>query len=245
MATTFIYALCEPGTRVIRYIGKSDDPKRRLIAHLATSKTFKSHLGTWLRSLEEPPALRILKEVPESDWADEEIVCIEFARALGLDLVNGTDGGEGAVNPSLETRAKLSAATRGDKNPMFGRTGEKCPHFGKPKAPETRAKLRAVNLGKHHTPEVRAKMSAARLGVKTHRSQTPEHKAKLLASNLGKIHTPETRAKMSAARRGENNPQFGLTGEKSPNFGKTHTPETLEKMRKAWEKRRSACAPIL
>ena len=62
---------------------------------------------------------------------------------------------------SDEAKAKLSAANRGDKNPMYGK------NFSK----EHRAKLSAANrgeknpwYGKHHTEETRAKMSASHLG---------------------------------------------------------------------------------
>lgn len=62
-----------------------------------------------------------------------------------------------------ETRAKLSVAKCGEKNPMFGKhltdetrakisaamCGEKNPWYGKHLSDETRAKLSAVHCGKH------------------------------------------------------------------------------------------------
>lgn len=50
--------------------------------------------------------------------------------------------------PSDETRAKLSAASRGRKQP--------------PRSPETLAKMRDVSTGKHHTEEAREKIRAAK-----------------------------------------------------------------------------------
>ena len=46
----------------------------------------------------------------------------------------------------------------------------------------------------------------------------------------GKRISEETKAKMSNALKGENNPQYGLKGEKSPNYGKHHSEETKEKI---------------
>ena len=66
-------------------------------------------------------------------------------------LRNMTDGGDGCWNPSLETRAKLSAVNKGKKL-----------------SPDHRAKVSAAKkgennsfYGKKHSPETRAKMSAA------------------------------------------------------------------------------------
>ena len=63
-----------------------------------------------------------------------EIKMISFyGRAdLGLGtLVNWTDGGEGAKNPSEEARKKLSDRTKGENNPMFGAYGELNPMYGR------------------------------------------------------------------------------------------------------------------
>ena len=95
-----------------------------------------------------------------------------------------------------ETLAKLSAANRGDKNPMYGKIV----------SDETRAKLSAANRGKHRTDEFRAKISAALRG----KTLSEEHRAKISAAQrgeksswYGKHHTDETRAKISAVLRGK------------------------------------------
>lgn len=180
--TTFIYALCEPGTRTIRYIGKSNSPEDRFQAHLRRSVKNKSHLGSWLRKLkadEKEPALVILKEVLVEDWADEEARYIRSAKILGFKLVNSTDGGEGINNPSVETRKLLSDGKLGDKNPMFGvrlvgdlnpmfgRTGADSPQFGVERSLEVRAKIskkalgHSRNLGRKASPGARTNMGRA------------------------------------------------------------------------------------
>ena len=82
--------------------------------------------------------LKIMKVLLENlTWeraCEIEIKMISFyGRAdLGLGtLVNWTDGGEGAKNPSEEARKKLSDRTKGENNPMFGAYGELNPMYGR------------------------------------------------------------------------------------------------------------------
>lgn len=186
--TTFIYALCEPGTRTVRYIGKSENLKKRFRQHLTGSSKNRNHLGDWLRSLSEPPVLVVLHEVAGNEsWAEEERRYISCARAIGMDLVNGTDGGEGCSNPTPETRAAISAAKKGVTH-----------------SPETRAAMSAARKGVPRgpfSPEHCAAISAARKGEKA----SPETRAAMSAAHMGKPgrpHLPETRAAMSAAKEG-------------------------------------------
>lgn len=119
VATTFIYALCEPGTRIIRYIGKSIRPEKRFVEHAKRSSKQNTYLGNWLRAAltrGEIPNMVILREVPGDGGSTAEIKYIRIARdSLGVRLVNGTDGGDGLNNPPPETREKIAAAQRGLK----------------------------------------------------------------------------------------------------------------------------------
>lgn len=193
MRNVFIYALCEPGTRTVRYIGKTVNLKNRFKAHVKTSSKEESHLGNWLRSLAGVlPSMVTLREVSEVDGSAAEIKYIRIAReSLGMNLVNATDGGEGTSGwiPSTETRAAIGAAAKARGS----------------HTPEHRAKIRAGMLGKNrgpHTSEHRAKNSAARRGVKR-APRTPEHRAALRAAMMGREITPGARAKISAALRGK------------------------------------------
>lgn len=105
MAATYIYALICPAERVVRYIGKSDAPERRLRQHIKRSRTgqLAHHCSRWIRSLAKAdlePVLQILCKV--DDWQTVEKLLIGFARLCEFPLTNTTDGGEGVVNLTAE-----------------------------------------------------------------------------------------------------------------------------------------------
>jgi hypothetical protein len=114
---------------------------------------------------------------------------------------NFTIGGEGAPNPSAETRRKRSEANRGRKLP---------PHSAEAKAKisaahknrseeqkqETKAKLSEANRGRKMPPrsaETKAKMS------KAHQNPSDEYRAKLSAAHRGLKHSDAAKAKISEA----------------------------------------------
>lgn len=173
------------------YIGKSNTPQKRLKRHLSASCNCASHLGQWLReiiSCGKVPNLVVLCETSTKFWKKEEMRYIRVARALGINLVNSTDGGEG-ITMTPQTRAKLAAA-------QLGRTH----------SPETRAKMSAARLGRKFAPlalEHRTKIGLANLGNRHGmfgRTQSTEARAAISAANKGKHRSPETRAKISASR---------------------------------------------
>lgn len=63
----YIYALCDPETGEVRYIGSSEDPEGRLRQHMTPSQLREDTLKTrWLKSLKEQgrvPKLIILDEI--------------------------------------------------------------------------------------------------------------------------------------------------------------------------------------
>lgn len=195
-ATTFIYALKEltPGEYLstkIRYIGKADDPYKRFDYHCKTKE--RNHRGNWIRGL---PArrqllqLEIIDEVPEAEWQFWEKEYIRLFRAIGFNLVNETEGGEGwsaGCKHSKVARLKASESKRGAKNP----------NFGKSIAKDVREKMRAANLGKKFTPEHCKKISDANLG----RKLTPEQCKKISESKFGKTLTSEHRLKIGISRK--------------------------------------------
>lgn len=101
--STYIYVLVEPDTLDIRYVGKTVSPGSRLYGHVYDAKLGKrARRFIWIRSLinrDLLPFLQIIEEVADDeDWRPREKFWIKHLRDLGCGLVNGTDGGDGALN---------------------------------------------------------------------------------------------------------------------------------------------------
>lgn len=116
--TTFIYALIDPSTQQIRYVGKSDDPKDRLRRHLGDGANI--HKTRWIAKLKRQgliPLLHILEEVPYSQWQEKERYWIAYYREQGCSLLNKTDGGDGLSGYEYtdEIRKKMSLRQMGRK----------------------------------------------------------------------------------------------------------------------------------
>ncbi len=193
----FIYALCEPDGEIVRYVGKTKDMKKRMAGHRNEKRTTRK--CRWLAKLSregQKPVVRELEKVPDDVWEEGEQKWIAHFRALGCDLCNHTDGGEGRNGMSAEERAFLSEL---NKKRMADPV-----HRAKIFTLERAAKISAGLSGQPHTKEHIANLPQNRPGRKI----SEEHKRKLLASLVGnkhrkdKPHTPETKAKISAALKG-------------------------------------------
>ena len=95
---TYIYALEDPNTNEVRYIGKSDAPKSRCANHLAMSKAdVNIHKKRWIAKLKrngQKPNLIILERVPEREWQDRERWWIQHGRDSSWPLTNIASGGD-------------------------------------------------------------------------------------------------------------------------------------------------------
>jgi hypothetical protein len=123
-----IYALADPCTLAVRYIGvTSKPPKERLARHISEAMAAPvdstSHRIRWLRALIKAgnkPTLSVLRTVSGDDaWQSAERAEIARAKAGGARLVNGTDGGDGTTGrkwrPGAELKKRLADAMRGKK----------------------------------------------------------------------------------------------------------------------------------
>lgn len=131
------------------------------------------------------------------------------------------------------TRKKISEALSGEGNPMYGKTGEKHPTFGKHLSEEHKEKISIANTGRNLPEEHRKRISEAMSGEKHPMygkkgkdnplfgtTLSEKHKEKISIANTGKIRSEEQRKRISEA----------TSGEKNPMFGKHPTEETKKKL---------------
>lgn len=172
-----IYALVDPNTELVRYIGWTYNAEKRLKSHILTARRLKTHKGYWITSLLDSSQIprMIILESGDQDWEEAEKRWIAYHRSIGSPLTNATDGGEGTPGfyPSEETRQKMSVS-----------------HTGMKQSPESISKTRAALIGRKFSPEHIAALSAVRKGkipfsataaaAKSNkgRKQSPEHIAK-------------------------------------------------------------------
>lgn len=160
---TKIYVLVDPRDGAIRYVGKTSKPLDvRLRGHISEARK-GSHRGHWillLKSLGLVPIIRLVTEV-EGDGAQEEIAQIRAHRA-SHNLTNGTDGGEGLLNPTPEVRAKMSYAAKTRVVSAETRRKQSQVRRGMKRGPESIARMREAQKGKYVSPEHIAYMISRR-----------------------------------------------------------------------------------
>ena len=120
MKYTFIYALCDPDTQEIRYIGKANSIRRRYSDHINECKTNrKSHKISWIKSLlvmNKKPLMKVLDEVPQDDWKLWEVHYIYLYKSKGANLTNLTEGGQGnGYKHTEESKQRMSKSKKGIK----------------------------------------------------------------------------------------------------------------------------------
>ncbi len=97
---TCIYALIDPRNESVRYIGKSDNPTRRIKGHLRDVRdNLKCHRVSWIKELMLNglmPKVKILFTPKKENWQEVESQTIAHYKQF-CDLVNMTDGGDGQM----------------------------------------------------------------------------------------------------------------------------------------------------
>lgn len=204
MTTEYVvYALLDPRTNVVRYIGLTSMPRERKRAH--QNGEGAAYCGCWERSLIEKglrPEFKILESgLTLQEAGDREAHWITYGHQQDWQLTNLSGGGEGGGKHAEETKAKIAEAQRGRswhhtpeakakigeasrraprteewcRRISEGLTGRTHPHKGVPRSEECKAKLRAANLGRQHTEETKRKIGDAGRG----RKHSEETKAKI------------------------------------------------------------------
>ena len=94
----YIYALVDPLTAEVRYVGRANDLHRRMYAHIYNAKHGqKSYKANWIRKVlasGKRPEILIIETCNENNWRAAETFWIASLRAAGFRLTNNSDGGE-------------------------------------------------------------------------------------------------------------------------------------------------------
>ena len=96
---TYIYGLRDPISGEIRYIGKTNNLKKRLATHLHLAKSdVNRHKKHWLKKLKESgvkPEMVILEKVDSCEWEEAEKRWIAHGIENKWPITNLTEGGSG------------------------------------------------------------------------------------------------------------------------------------------------------
>lgn len=198
-----IYALTDPRTDEIRYIGKSVHGLARARSHLEPKRIATDsnlHKARWLRSLVGSglrAGIVVLQEcaddaallVAEREW-------IARGRASGWQLTNLTDGGDGAAGycPPPETRARMSAAQRRRVRPPSLGEKVRASKLGKPR-PDLTARNN-TDAGRAHLARLHEMARGRARPELAERNSSPENRAKVRDALKGRVYSPETIERM-------------------------------------------------
>ncbi|MGV9243595.1 hypothetical protein [Streptomyces sp. NPDC003710] len=153
-STREVYALVDAdGT--VRYVGQSADSRARAARHWGNARRYPADgrpLAAWLRTLDGPPAFKVLERVPVANADAAEAAWIRRLRrdpaACLVNLRPYEDlAGLSGVDPAAVARgslARVSAALRGH-----------------PVSAETRRRLSLATRGRPKSSEHRAAISAS------------------------------------------------------------------------------------
>lgn len=140
--------------------------------------------------------VQILCDWPTEDEAfDHEKLLISCFRDMGYELVNLTDGGEGASNPSPETRARITASLKA----AWADPERRALHSEKIKIrtadPEYRTRLSAAIKNSTASPESRDRKSKAA----KNKWADPEYRVRVRKAIESSLTDPKIRIKQSEA----------------------------------------------
>lgn len=116
-APVAIYALSDPETGEIRYIGKANNPRARLKSHIRDSRRRNTPVYCWIRRLQadgKEPAMSVVEWV--DDWMEAEKRQIASHREAGARLLNLAEGGNEPLCSTEQLRLNgINAAKKRDK----------------------------------------------------------------------------------------------------------------------------------
>lgn len=157
----YIYTLSDPSTMEIRYVGQTNDPKRRFNDHISSSinessDSYETYKARWIRKVISNNLLPIMSIIDTCDSIEEsnrlERDYVDRFTTEGVKLTNSHVND--VTEFSLQTREKISNAKKGKKLEEI---------VGLEKSIELKAyyseKTRLNNPNKSNDPLVREKIS--------------------------------------------------------------------------------------
>lgn len=157
----YIYTLSDPSTMEIRYVGQTNDPKRRFNDHISSSinessDSYETYKARWIRKVISNNLLPIMNIIDTCDSIEEsnrlERDYVDRFTTEGVKLTNSHVND--VTEFSLQTREKISNAKKGKKLEEI---------VGLEKSIELKAyyseKTRLNNPNKSNDPLVREKIS--------------------------------------------------------------------------------------
>jgi group I intron endonuclease len=119
------------------YVGQSIDVNKRLIRHKChgNCKNNKMLINRAISKYGWDNFEKLIFPFSEVYLDKAEQFVIQIQNSIVPNGYNLETGGHDNKHVTEETKKKISAANAGEKNPMFGKTGEKAPSYGK-KCPE-------------------------------------------------------------------------------------------------------------
>jgi group I intron endonuclease len=221
MKKHLIYALVEPGTDEVRYVGRSSLGMGRPRYHIKHARKKESdgswasqlYVHAWVRSLKDRvPDVRVLEEFDPSDDVSDllnqaEMRWITEFKAKGHRLTNLTEGGGGVLGHrhSDEIKSVIAEASRNQvwteerrQRISSAITGERNSAFGKP----------GRFLNKRHSDETRVRLSATQLGSKRPDQSGVNHWTARTgrSPNRGRPMSEQAKAKLSESLTGRTYP---------------------------------------
>lgn len=131
-----------------------------------------------------------------------EIMCIADMESMVPNGYNMTAGGECGHGPNRpETRAKISAAKKGQVHTDAAKRKMSQSQRGKKRSGEFKAKVSAFHKGRKKKPETVERMRQAQQRRRESYVASDETRAKIGAASRGRKASPETRRKMSDSQK--------------------------------------------
>lgn len=152
-----IYALIDPNTNKIRYIGKTIARlSKRFGNHIdnAKSKKHNIHLSNWILKLladNQKPIIKLIEECSNDIWKEREKYWISYYP----ELINLTEGGDGCLGLKHNSAAieKLRLVNKGKKHDENFKINMSKRLKGVSLSEDHKQKIGKANKGKKHSKE--------------------------------------------------------------------------------------------